>query len=144
MPAIPNPVVKAMIRTFAVTSALAGLLLSWPLAHAATPVHKCVVKGNTTYQSDPCPTGQPRPAPTVEQLNSERKRQLAAEVPRMGASASAVQDSAQSTAGFRCDGRKRCTQMTSCTEAKYFLANCPGVQMDGDHDGIPCEQQWCH
>jgi hypothetical protein len=25
----------------------------------------------------------------------------------------------------------------------YFLNHCPGVQMDGDHDGTPCEQQWC-
>lgn len=43
----------------------------------------------------------------------------------------------------RCDGRTRCSQMTSCEEAKYFLANCPGTQMDGDSDGVPCEQQWC-
>jgi len=44
---------------------------------------------------------------------------------------------------FRCDGRTYCSQMTSCAEAKYFLANCPAVNMDGDHDGIPCESQWC-
>lgn len=42
-----------------------------------------------------------------------------------------------------CDGRKRCSQMNSCSEAKFFLANCPGVEMDGDSDGIPCESQWC-
>ncbi|HEY1090091.1 MAG TPA: cold shock domain-containing protein [Burkholderiaceae bacterium] len=44
---------------------------------------------------------------------------------------------------FRCDGRTHCSQMTSCSEAKYFLKNCPGTQMDGNHDGVPCEQQWC-
>lgn len=44
---------------------------------------------------------------------------------------------------FRCDGRTYCSQMTSCSEAKYFLKNCPGVQMDGNNDGVPCEQQWC-
>jgi hypothetical protein len=44
----------------------------------------------------------------------------------------------------RCDGRTRCSQMTSCEEATYFLKNCPGTTMDGDHDGVPCEQQWCH
>ena len=48
-----------------------------------------------------------------------------------------------STPAFHCDGRTRCTQMSSCAEARYFLANCPGAEMDGDHDGIPCEQQWC-
>lgn len=44
---------------------------------------------------------------------------------------------------FKCDGRKVCSQMTSCQEAKLFLKNCPGVEMDGDSDGVPCETQWC-
>ena len=44
---------------------------------------------------------------------------------------------------YKCDGRTHCSQMTSCKEAKFFLKNCPGVQMDGNHDGVPCEQQWC-
>lgn len=44
---------------------------------------------------------------------------------------------------FRCDGRTHCSQMTSCEEAEYFLANCPGIEMDGDRDGVPCERQWC-
>lgn len=44
---------------------------------------------------------------------------------------------------FQCDGRKHCSQMRSCSEAKQFLKNCPGMEMDGDHDGIPCEQQLC-
>lgn len=44
---------------------------------------------------------------------------------------------------YRCDGRTRCSQMTSCDEAIYFLRACPGVIMDGNKDGIPCETQWC-
>lgn len=44
---------------------------------------------------------------------------------------------------FRCDGRTHCSQMTSCEEATYFLKNCPGTKMDGDGDGVPCENQWC-
>jgi len=44
---------------------------------------------------------------------------------------------------FTCEGKTRCAQMTSCAEAKFYVANCPGTQMDGDHDGIPCESQWC-
>ncbi|HVK32044.1 MAG TPA: thermonuclease family protein [Burkholderiaceae bacterium] len=43
----------------------------------------------------------------------------------------------------RCDGRQYCSQMTSCDEAKWFLQNCPGAKMDGNRDGVPCEQQWC-
>lgn len=50
---------------------------------------------------------------------------------------------AQSTTTFSCDGRKYCSQMPSCVEATYFLRNCPGVKMDGNNDGVPCEQQWC-
>ena len=45
---------------------------------------------------------------------------------------------------FQCDGRTHCSQMTSCAEATYFLKHCPGVQMDGNGDGAPCEQQWCN
>lgn len=48
-----------------------------------------------------------------------------------------------SSVSFTCDGRIYCSQMTSCAEATYFLRHCPGVKMDGDGDGIPCERQWC-
>ena len=44
---------------------------------------------------------------------------------------------------YQCDGRTHCSQMTSCEEAEFFLANCPGVKMDGGGDGVPCERQWC-
>jgi endonuclease YncB( thermonuclease family) len=44
---------------------------------------------------------------------------------------------------YRCDGRIYCSQMRSCAEATFFLKNCPGVKMDGNRDGVPCEQQWC-
>ncbi len=46
-------------------------------------------------------------------------------------------------ADFSCDGRRFCGQMKSCREATLFLQNCPGMEMDGDHDGVPCEEQWC-
>jgi Excalibur calcium-binding domain len=47
------------------------------------------------------------------------------------------------TSLFSCDGRQYCSQMTSCAEATYFLRHCPSTKMDGNHDGVPCEQQWC-
>lgn len=40
---------------------------------------------------------------------------------------------------FSCDGRQHCSQMNSRAEAEFFLRNCPNTKMDGDHDGIPCE-----
>ncbi len=44
---------------------------------------------------------------------------------------------------FQCDHRTFCKQMTSCDEAYYFLRNCPGNDMDGDGDGVPCEWEVC-
>ena len=46
-------------------------------------------------------------------------------------------------AAYRCDGRTHCSQMRSCAEATWFLKRCPGVKMDGNNDGVPCERQWC-
>ena len=40
---------------------------------------------------------------------------------------------------FKCDGRVYCSQMTSRAEAEFFVRNCPNTKMDGDRDGIPCE-----
>ncbi len=53
-------------------------------------------------------------------------------------------DTQQPAAGYGCEGKTHCSQMTSCEEAEYYLRNCPGTEMDGDGDGIPCESQWCH
>jgi len=50
---------------------------------------------------------------------------------------------AATEATFRCEGKKHCSQMSSCKEAKFYLNNCPGTKMDGDRDGVPCESQWC-
>ena len=50
---------------------------------------------------------------------------------------------AADAATFTCDGRQHCSQMHSCDEATFFVKHCPGVTMDGDNDGLPCEDQWC-
>lgn len=43
------------------------------------------------------------------------------------------------TYNFSCDGRQYCSHMTSREEAEFFIQNCPNTKMDGDGDGIPCE-----
>ena len=136
------------------------------LVHGASAVHKCVINGGVTFQSSPCPADKPSRQPTVDELNAQRKKRLAdaalVAASATPASPAPLQTGSQASSqtgprpveprssnppaqapGFRCDGRQHCTQMRSCGEAKYFLANCPGVRMDGDGDGIPCEQQWC-
>jgi hypothetical protein len=129
-----------MHKTTALLTALAVLLLA-ASGLSAAPANKCVVNGTVTYQQGPCPSDQVRKPPTIQELNAEEKRR------RATAAAAAPEKVAPVAppggASFNCDGRKYCSQMKSCAEAKYFLANCPGVKMDGDKNGIPCEQQWC-
>ena len=137
--------------------AMSLLCLQWALPCQAA-VHKCVVKGVVHYQQAPCISAEPRRESTLAELNEAQKRlpspvkapvraqQAAAAdtVPAApGATTRADLPVGQAAPAYRCDGRKRCSQMTSCAEAKFFLANCPTVEMDGDHDGIPCERQWC-
>ncbi|MFW1755103.1 excalibur calcium-binding domain-containing protein, partial [Acinetobacter wanghuae] len=40
---------------------------------------------------------------------------------------------------YQCDGRQHCSQMNSRAEAEWFVRNCSDNKMDGDRDGIPCE-----
>ena len=151
--------------------ASAFLFLLSPNAPAAQ-LHKCVSNGAVTYQNTPCPSSEVRRQPTVEELNAERKKKLdrsrdqslESSRPTIEASAQAKyskpaqrpeptggdleyggkKSTPPTNASFKCDSRKYCSQMISCAEAKYFLANCPGVKLDGNHDGVPCEQQWCN
>jgi hypothetical protein len=132
----------------------------WP-SSATAQLHKCVNNGAVTYQGTPCPAGEAGRQPSVDELNARRRKNLAqsAEVrpkpaPATGGSVLPRPESppagklaaappAAPSPRFKCDGRRYCAQMTSCAEATYFLAHCPGVQMDGDGDGVPCESQWC-
>jgi hypothetical protein len=121
--------------------AVAAVLVFAASGVRATPVNKCVDNGTVTYQQGPCPSNEVRKPPTVQELNAEEKKRRAAAV---AASPDKLAPAVPNvSSGFSCDGRKYCSQMKSCAEAKYFLANCPVVKMDGDHDGIPCEKQWC-
>lgn len=144
-----------MFKTNIPAFVFAAVLLSIPIT-ATAQFNKCVINGTVTYQNGPCPSSEVRKEVTAAELNAERQKKLAQSAERPASSNSTTPATSISTppAGaqntpsfgnsFRCDGRKYCSQMTSCAEAKYFLANCPGVKMDGDRDGIPCEDRWCH
>lgn len=132
------------------------VLLSMPIfVTAAPPIFKCVVRGSVTFQNTPCPAAETRPQPSAERLNAEAKkrREAQASQPTNPSSAAAMPVREPSTPSrtpvikgaetFRCDGRTYCSQMSSCREATYFLQHCPGVKMDGNGDGVPCEEQWC-
>lgn len=53
----------------------------------------------------------------------------------------AIKTKKSNSGKYRCDGRQYCSQMTSCEEAEWFLQNCSDTKMDGDGDGIPCEDR---
>ena len=128
-----------MLRIFSLLIAIASVAAVSGVE--AVSMNKCVVNGTVTYQQELCPSDQVRKQPTIEELNAEQKKRRAAAAPVT--SEKAIPAPASVSGAFRCDGRQYCSQMKSCAEAKYFLANCPGAKMDGDKNGIPCEQQWC-
>ena len=80
-------------------------------------------------QHGPCEAGATKVPPTA--------------VPASPGSMTVSTVGTKALASNRCDGRTFCSQMTSCAEATWFLNHCPGVKMDGNRDGVPCEQQWC-
>ena len=40
---------------------------------------------------------------------------------------------------FNCMGKRYCSEMLSCEEAKFYMRNCPETELDPDGDGVPCE-----
>jgi Excalibur calcium-binding domain len=166
-----SPPAGARLRTLIALAGLAMAALAMGPPGVAAQLHKCVDNGAVTYQNTPCPASEPRQRPTVDQLNADRQKKLAQARAAAASAAPAPTDSppprsarpdadrpgsadrtraapeparaAVPAVRFSCDGRTHCAQMTSCAEATYFLAKCPGAQMDGNGDGIPCEKQWC-
>lgn len=70
---------------------------------------------------------------TNKELDKLSKPIYSTHVPKATATFTSPSDS------FKCDGRTKCSQMTSRAEANYFVAHCPNTEMDGDHDGKACE-----
>lgn len=40
---------------------------------------------------------------------------------------------------FQCEGKRTCSQMNSCEEARFYLTQCGVSSLDRDKDGVPCE-----
>jgi len=110
--------------------------------------HQLVERETSRYQSAPAaPITTPEPQASASVAPSRKRAPSmvsATPEPEFIPSEVSATPERRASVVFQCDGRTRCAQMTSCDEAKFFLNNCPGAQMDGDHDGIPCEQQWCN
>ncbi|WP_308680933.1 cold shock domain-containing protein [Xanthomonas arboricola] len=85
----------------------------------------------------------PAPAPATRTLPDRAALQSSPAI-TPAAAAGTTSATTAPTPHYSCGGRKHCSQMTSCDDATWVLRNCPDTTMDGDHDGVPCEQQWCH
>ena len=68
-----------------------------------------------------CPTSAATPAPAP-------------------ASPAASAPATPASGGFTCAGKRRCGEMTSCEEAKFYLTQCGVGSLDGNKDGVPCEK----
>jgi len=40
---------------------------------------------------------------------------------------------------FSCSTKRKCGEMASCAEARFYLEECGLTRLDGDGDGVPCE-----
>lgn len=131
----------------------------------AAAAYKCVVNGKTIYSSSMCADDaqqfsidkdsdwtmklKARTAPKedarLNAIGAPRQANEPEAEPPSRTTAVNRQEAGKSSeaAAFNCDGRNRCSQMTSCEEATFFLENCQNQQTDGDNNGIPCERQWC-
>ncbi len=47
---------------------------------------------------------------------------------------------AASAPDVSCGSKKHCSEMSSCEEARHYLAQCGPKSLDGDRDGAPCER----
>lgn len=47
---------------------------------------------------------------------------------------------AATASGIACGSKKHCSQMSSCEEARHYLAQCGHKTLDGNGDGVPCEK----
>ena len=56
-----------------------------------------------------------------------------------------ARDALESQSEFQCKPEKNsCSKMASCADALFYQEQCKVPGMDGDRDGIPCEQQLCN
>lgn len=49
-------------------------------------------------------------------------------------------DSGPAASGFTCGAKRYCREMASCAEAIFYMKECGLTRLDGDNDGVPCEE----
>jgi endonuclease YncB( thermonuclease family) len=49
-------------------------------------------------------------------------------------------DEPDEEAPFACGAKDTCPEMVNCDEAQVYFKQCGAKSLDGDHDGVPCEE----
>ncbi len=57
-----------------------------------------------------------------------------------GATSSGITHKTTSVPDSSCGKKRRCSQMSSCEEAKFYLRMCGIKRLDRNHDGVPCKK----
>lgn len=106
-------------------------------------IRKCISQstGVIAYTDKPCEEGFIEMTESAE--DSGTPVNMGEPVPPVPAPGD-KQASIRPSQDFECDNsRIYCSQMTSCDEAIFFHKHCPGVMLDMDGDGNPCDKEWC-
>ncbi|MCX7097920.1 MAG: excalibur calcium-binding domain-containing protein [Methylococcales bacterium] len=121
------------------------MLIALTASNSWAEVYKCTnAQGQLLFTDIPCgstegrKTPPPKPKVAVPPVLSAPVEKLQSLIKRFTDGSTT-----EKPLPSNCDGRTRCSEMSSCEEATYFNNNCTNTEMDGDHDGVPCESQWC-
>ena len=72
--------------------------------------------------------------------NHQHQQRLADEREHAASPSTQAPALARAADAYQCTGKQHCSQMASCGEARFYVQHCPGTKMDGDGDGLPCEE----
>jgi SH3-like domain-containing protein len=71
---------------------------------------------------------------------SEQYTATSRPAPAISTPAPLMQTNTAQASGLSCSPRRTCSQIASCSAARWYLANCSwGGRLDRDNDGRPCE-----
>jgi deoxyribonuclease-1 len=88
-------------------------------------------RGNRFIEDYSALFGKPAPVPTA----ADAAATLAPPAPTVPPPAASAE-----TQGFTCGTKTRCSEMTHCQEARFYLTQCGVSSLDRDGDGTPCEK----
>jgi hypothetical protein len=100
------------------------------MSSCAEAHHHFKVCGEAERDADNDGLVSPEPPPTTDSVP---------ELPSPDVNEHGMSPSPPAQSDVQCGGKRRCGQMTSCEEARFYLSSCGVRSLDRDGDGVPCE-----